>query len=277
MSKQTPSQRTVPMEVLALGMSRAGTESVKRALEELGYGRVYHGWELNGSQHGLIWGELTERKYGPNKGPITREHLDRILGAYGGVTEMPCAAFWSELMDAYPEAKIVLVERDMEAWYRSFVTVVVPTVFSWQRDVMTLAMRLGLMPSSPNWFYSTLFKHYFRARNKREMELNARAVYREHYAVVAARAQAEGWPLLRMQLGDGWEPLCKFLGKPVPEKEFPNVNPGAKTVAMVKMYRSRAMMMLLRKVGVMCAIAATVVAACFLVWRWSSISKALKA
>ena len=32
--------------------------------------------------------------------------------------------------------------------------------------------------------------------------------------------------LLNYHLGDGWEPLCKFLGKPVPTdgSEFPNVN-----------------------------------------------------
>lgn len=26
---------------------------------------------------------------------------------------------------------------------------------------------------------------------------------------------------------DGWGPLCKFLGKPVPETEFPHKNKGA--------------------------------------------------
>jgi hypothetical protein len=30
--------------------------------------------------------------------------------------------------------------------------------------------------------------------------------------------------LLEMQLSDGWEPLCKFLGKPIPDEPFPRVN-----------------------------------------------------
>jgi hypothetical protein len=33
--------------------------------------------------------------------------------------------------------------------------------------------------------------------------------------------------LLVMRLGDGWEPLCKFLGKPVPDEPFPWANDGA--------------------------------------------------
>lgn len=27
-----------------------------------------------------------------------------------------------------------------------------------------------------------------------------------------------------MDLAEGWEPLCKFLGKPIPDEPFPRVN-----------------------------------------------------
>jgi hypothetical protein len=30
--------------------------------------------------------------------------------------------------------------------------------------------------------------------------------------------------LLEWYIEDGWEPLCKFLGKPVPKVEFPHAN-----------------------------------------------------
>lgn len=30
--------------------------------------------------------------------------------------------------------------------------------------------------------------------------------------------------LLVMKMKDGWEPLCKFLGKPIPDEPFPWVN-----------------------------------------------------
>jgi type II secretory pathway component PulL len=30
--------------------------------------------------------------------------------------------------------------------------------------------------------------------------------------------------LLEWKVGDGWEPLCKFLDKPIPSAPFPHVN-----------------------------------------------------
>lgn len=33
--------------------------------------------------------------------------------------------------------------------------------------------------------------------------------------------------LLEMRLGDGWEPLCEFLGVPVPDQPFPRANDSA--------------------------------------------------
>lgn len=33
--------------------------------------------------------------------------------------------------------------------------------------------------------------------------------------------------LLEMDLSEGWEPLCKFLGVPVPDEPFPRANDAA--------------------------------------------------
>lgn len=264
------------MEILALGMSRAGTESIKQALEQIGHGPVYHGWELNKPQnrdHGLVWGDLTRRKYGSGTSPIVREDFDQILGTYRGVTETPCIAFWEELMDAYPDAKILLVDRDLEEWYRSFENVVIPTLFSWQKDVLTLGMAIGLVPRSPNWFYEALFKGLFRANNASEMKQNARHVYAEHYAAIEKKARAESRDFLRMDLRDGWQPLCGWLEKPVPMHEFPRTNLGWKTVEQVKAFRGMAMTKLLKQVGGICGITAAVASVSCFAWRWTGVMR----
>lgn len=158
------------MEVLALGISHSGTESVKRALELLGHGRVYHGFNLNKSTDGWTWSTLTERRYGNASGPIGQDEFDRILGDCGAVTDFPCYAFWSELMDAYPEAKVVLVERDnLDAWYRSFDQVIVEMAYCWQKRVLSLAMRLGLIPQSPNAFIAPHLKAYINSPTRTDM------------------------------------------------------------------------------------------------------------
>jgi UDP-N-acetylenolpyruvoylglucosamine reductase len=58
------------------------------------------------------------------------------------------------------------------------------------------------------------------------------ARYAEHVAEVKAAVPAE--KLLEFSVDQGWAPLYKFLGVPVPESEFPNVNDRAafqKTIA----------------------------------------------
>lgn len=46
--------------------------------------------------------------------------------------------------------------------------------------------------------------------------------YLEHNALVRKVCPPER--LLEFKLGSGWEPLCEFLGKEVPEGPYPNVN-----------------------------------------------------
>jgi Sulfotransferase domain len=48
-----------------------------------------------------------------------------------------------------------------------------------------------------------------------------RDMYRERYAMVRWVTPRER--LLEYTMGDGWEPLCEFLGKPVPEVGCPRV------------------------------------------------------
>jgi Sulfotransferase domain len=70
----------------------------------------------------------------------------------------------------------------------------------------------------------------------KDFAANGKDVYREHYArvrqrMVNAHREAE---YLEFNVEDGWEPLCKFLGKEIPTdadgkpKPFPKVNDRAK-------------------------------------------------
>ena len=54
---------------------------------------------------------------------------------------------------------------------------------------------------------------------------NALVAYRKHYADIRATVPKER--MLEYQLGSGWEPLCKFLGKEVPSVPFPHRNEAA--------------------------------------------------
>ena len=98
--------RDRPMQVLALGFSRCGTESLKFALEDLGYNRVYHGFEITGAQ-AMVWSRLWDAKAAgaPGRG-IGVVDFDRLIGDYEAVTDAPCFMFGREMIEAYPDAKV---------------------------------------------------------------------------------------------------------------------------------------------------------------------------
>ncbi|KAJ7608812.1 hypothetical protein FB45DRAFT_993741 [Roridomyces roridus] len=204
--------RVVPMEVLSLGMSRTGTSSMQAALRILGYNDCYHAPNIlaNGQDDMDLWMEAYAAKF-EGRGKFGRAEWDKLLGQCMAVTDAPCNIFAAELIDAYPEAKIILVERDIENG----------------------TFRLGHISAFLDPFWAgrlfgvqrrTIF-HAFCARTPEEARKNARSRYRAHYAQVRSVAPKDR--LLEYELGSGWEPLCKFLGKEVPDVSFPRINEAA--------------------------------------------------
>lgn len=55
-----------------------------------------------------------------------------------------------------------------------------------------------------------------------DFEVHSRAIYDEHHAFIRGIVPAER--LLEFRVQDGWEPLCKFLGRGPPDAPFPHVN-----------------------------------------------------
>lgn len=70
---------------------------------------------------------------------------------------------------------------------------------------------------------------YFRG-----FEANGKQVYKEHYALVESLVPEDN--LLRYKVQEGWEPLCRFLGQPVPDVPFPQGNEVAELVAVTNAY-----------------------------------------
>lgn len=222
-----PKGRTIPMKVICPAMSRSGTGAMRQALEQLGIGRTYHGLRLGERPKDLdIWIDMVDRKYAAGEEvPISAEDFDKVLGDCGAVTDMPCAAFWRELLDAYPEAKVVLVERDLDTWYRSFDQAVIQGLMSAKGQIIAnhwVAKYIGYR--NPELLHRLFFR-YFHAQNKRELAANAKQTYLEHNEAIRRICQQQGRPFLEYKFGSGWQPLCDFLEVEVPEGvDFPKDN-----------------------------------------------------
>jgi len=157
-----------------------------------------------------------------SQGPhFTRTDWVRLLGSYSAVSaDSPAVALDEDLVAAYPEAKVILVEREIESRYRSFDTNVVTTQWS---PMISFVSELDPWLLRPvrrchrRWATGWMDSH-----GRHEMQEKAGQAYRCHYALV--RRVTPKSRLLEYQLGDGWGPLCEFLGKPVPDVPFPRVN-----------------------------------------------------
>ncbi len=121
---------------------------------------------------------------------------------------MPGTIFIPELLDAYPNAQIVVNTRPVDSWYKSFESTVLE-VLQW-RDYR-------LQP-----FISRLCRYLVPGTDLDDREGLKRA-YLEHYEYVRKICVERKRIWIEIELGEGWPRLCQFLGKDVPSHEYPKV------------------------------------------------------
>lgn len=221
-------RRTVPMEVLSLGAPRTGTLSMCEAYKVLGIPSYHYASIFANCKDADMWMDALDAKFNPDstKKQFGKSEFDQLLGHVGAVTDTPCCIFWKELIEAYPDAKVVLVERDEEKWLTSMRVLISGVLNPVGRYVLrhTDAARTGrILGLGMKWI-----ECWFGVQGKLSTEsavLNASRTYHEHYPAIRAAVPKE--KLLEYKLGSGWKPLCAFLGKEIPNEEFPNRNDAA--------------------------------------------------
>ncbi|KAJ6131843.1 hypothetical protein N7471_007058 [Penicillium samsonianum] len=212
--------RRVPMKALVLGMPRTGSTSLKSALEMLGYFNVYHGEDaffLNPRDCDM-WMEALHAKYDGRGTNFTRKEFDQLLGHCQVVSDMPAICFGPELVEAYPEAKIILPVRDFAGWEKSarrfndYFSSTSPIFFEVLNKALFMEDRLSLPTFRKAW--QVLFKGDFSH--------NSRQCYEEHYSAISSSTPKDR--LMYWNVKDGWGPLCEFLDQPIPDTPFPHLN-----------------------------------------------------
>jgi len=203
---------------------------MKAALQILGYDDVYHMTNTWMSLRDAdMWVEAYDAKLKGIGKPFGRAEFDKLLGHCMAVTDAPAIDFGPELIEAYPDAKIILVERDIESWYKS----IEPLIDSnFRLDLLIFAW---LDPFFTGRLWKVTRRNMaltYRARTCSEAKANARQAFKDHYARIRKAAPEDR--LLEYELGSGWEPLCKFLGKPVPDTAFPKLNESKLFLRMVE-------------------------------------------
>jgi hypothetical protein len=102
------------LQVIGAGFGRTGTQSLKVALEELGFGKCYHMQDvMKNPGHLMRWTAIMEGG---------KADWGALFNGYQSGADWPVAAYYKELIVAYPDAKVILTVRDPERWYESFST-----------------------------------------------------------------------------------------------------------------------------------------------------------
>lgn len=195
------------LHVIGAGFGRTGTSSLQRALEVLGFGPCYHITELFAHPEHAVPFEAAHEG--------NEVDWDSLFDGYGSAVDFPTSFFYRELSEKYPNAKIILTVRPSAEWYES----VEQTL--WQLSLLKQSTsnseedKLEQLIDSMSW--NGLFKGRFHDKDF------AISVLESHISAVKQTIASNR--LLEFNIRDGWNPLCQFLGVPVPETPFPHCNP----------------------------------------------------
>lgn len=107
---------------------------MQEALNILGYNCWHSPVFYSDSSQAQVsgWSRAQDAKF-YGKGPVfTRADWNELLGSFSAVSaDAPSVGFAEELITTYPEAKVLLVERDIETWYRSFNALMSSAFLNW--------------------------------------------------------------------------------------------------------------------------------------------------
>lgn len=203
------------MRLIGAGLPRTGTLSQKVALEMLGFGPCYH--MVN------VLGDLDEvPKW--QRAVAGEADWDDVFGGCQATVDWPGAYFYRDLLDVYPDAKVLLSVRDGDAWARSMRDTIWGIFYG---DILIKHLSNAWRLIDPKWeAYIELMEEMWRRSGliygqQLDLDWMAAALGRYH-AEVQRNVPAER--LLVWSASDGWEALCEFLEVPVPDMPFPHLN-----------------------------------------------------
>ena len=204
------------IELIGAGLPRTGTLTQKEALELLGLSPCYHWVDVLADLDGQVplWNGAMDGSVQPSA----------ILEGYRSTVDWPGGYFYAQLLDAYPDAKVLLSVRDPERWEPSFRETIVDMCFG---DSLIHLMASARARIDPKWqrylaFVDRMFWSEQGTFPNGHEPADLIEGFTAHNEQVKQVVPAER--LLVWEVTDGWEPLCEFLGVPVPSQPMPHAN-----------------------------------------------------
>lgn len=212
--------------LIGVGLPRTGTSSLKIAFEKLLGGQCYHMTSFIMEGTDFDQEHWTKALRGQTK---SQDWIDFFKKRDCiSCVDFPPAYFFKEIFQAIPNAKVVLSIRNPDTWHESVEESVMRTqrilrsfpasLVVGQKPGMTerLNTAYAMSTTPPQGFSHSLFGSIEAGKQESRKFYDK---WTEEVKKVVPKSQ-----LLEFEVKQGWEPLCGFLGLPVPDQPFPRAN-----------------------------------------------------
>lgn len=207
--------------VTYISRCRTGTKTLNEALTILLDGPVHDAGvqSLGGSFHQVNqWMEVMK------KAPFAKTFAEKkyvqylladILDGYVATVDCPAVTLTPELMELYPDAVVIATTRDTESWWKSM-DYMNSMMSNWYIPFIILWVpKVGVYGRWRDLFrYMTLWRY-----GDEKIQKDTLRKHEEHLRSVVPEKK-----LFWYDVSQGWEPLCRILDVPIPDRPFPHNN-----------------------------------------------------
>lgn len=210
------------VQLALVGLGRTGSTSFSAALKQLGYAPIH---DDEAAEVSDIYAALLD-------GSLTMDEANEAIGERGFDAPMISLHKYVQWAATAPDIKVILTVRSPQSWAESWLTVTPAAFFPEQRpfcwipSIRQLAdFNREIMLNVPTNGHPDLYDDVptlvegYRAWTK--------------YVVDTVPPER----LLVFNVQQGWEPLCKFLEKPVPTTPFPHINDRFVVATIIKVFQ----------------------------------------
>ncbi len=192
------------MEVIWLSFPQFENQEFKKALIILGY-QTYGNLEIfRNEEHLKCFHDKILDRATPN--------WKEIYKGYDAMIQTPPTLYYQEYLKINPDIKFVIEDIDSLTWYKRYKRVI--RYFKWLQP-------LRLFKHSRNYL-NLMDKMFYLIVKGDSAPINAQVQYNNFIQEIKTNIPEE--QLLFFSPHEGWEPLCQFLNKPIPNKKLPYRN-----------------------------------------------------
>ncbi len=201
------------MKVIGAGYGRTGTMTLKAALEELGAGPCYHMVEV-------LWGDTSKLPLWQAAANGEATDWEQMFDGFESTVDWPGCTYYEQLMEVFPDAKVLLTVRDPEAWYESARNSIYAALIAGRKGELAEGTEEPPSPEAFQMISTLIWEGTFHGRF--EDKAYAIEMFNKHIAEVKSKVPPQR--LVVHEVKEGWRPLAQMLSVDEPLTPFPRLN-----------------------------------------------------